>query len=109
HVPTGVVVSCQAERSQIQNRARAMVMLHAKLAELRRQETEEQLAALKGEQQEAAWGRQIRSYTMQPFQLVKDLRTGVEIGNIQAVLDGDFSPLVEAFLRWRREQKETEE
>ncbi len=109
HVPTGVVVSCQAERSQIQNRARAMVMLHAKLAELRRQEQEEQLAALKGEQHEAAWGRQIRSYTMQPFQLVKDLRTGVEIGNIQAVLDGDFSPLVEAYLRWRREQKETEE
>ncbi len=106
HVPTGVVVSCQAERSQIQNRARAMVMLHARLAERARQERLEQMEALRGEQHEAAWGRQIRSYTMQPFQLVKDLRTGLEIGNISAVLDGDFTPLVEAFLRWRREQQE---
>lgn len=109
HLPTGVVVSCQAERSQIQNRARAMVMLHAKLAELARRERAEHMEALRGEQHEAAWGRQIRSYTMQPFQLVKDLRSGLEIGNIQAVLDGDFSPLVEAFLRWRREQQEREE
>lgn len=106
HVPTGVVVSCQAERSQIQNRARAMVMLHARLAERARQERLEQMEALRGEQHEAAWGRQIRSYTMQPFQLVKDLRTGLEIGNISGVLDGDFTPLVEAFLRWRREQQE---
>ncbi len=106
HLPTGVVVTCQAERSQIQNRARAMVMLHARLAERARQERADQMAALRGEQHEAAWGRQIRSYTMQPFQLVKDLRTGLEIGNIQGVLDGDFGPLVEAFLRWRREQQE---
>ncbi len=109
HIPTGVVVSCQAERSQIQNRARAMVMLNAKLAERARQERAEQMAVLRGQQHEAAWGRQIRSYTMQPFQLVKDLRTGLEIGNIQAVLDGEFSPLAEAFLRWRREQQELSE
>ncbi len=102
HLPTGVVVACQAERSQIQNRARAMEMLKSRLAQVVREEREAQLAEIRGETHEAAWGRQIRSYTMQPFQLVKDLRSGMEIGNIQAVLDGDFMPLVEAYLHWRR-------
>ncbi len=102
HLPTGVVVSCQAERSQIQNRARAMEMLSSRLAQRAREEREAQLAEIRGETHEAAWGRQIRSYTMQPFQLVKDLRSGLEIGNIGAVLDGDLLPLVEAFLQWRR-------
>jgi len=104
HLPTGVVVSCQAERSQIQNRARAMEMLNARLAQRAREERAAQLAEIRGETHEAAWGRQIRSYTMQPFQLVKDLRSGLEVGNIQAVLDGDFMPFVEAYLQWRRSE-----
>lgn len=102
HLPTGTVVACQAERSQIQNRARAMEMLKSRLAQLAREEHEAQLAEIRGETHEAAWGRQIRSYTMQPFQLVKDLRSGLEVGNIDAVLDGGFLPFVEAFLQWRR-------
>lgn len=106
HLPTGVVVACQAERSQIQNRARAMVMLRARLAEKAREDRQAEIDKVRGVKQEASWGRQIRSYTMQPFQLVKDLRTGHESGNIQAVLDGAFQPFVEAFLHWRRTQRE---
>lgn len=106
HVPTGVVVSCQAERSQMQNRARAMQLLAARLAELARQEQEEEISAIRGEQTEAAWGRQIRSYVLQPYQVAKDLRTGLEVGNVQGVLDGDLDPFLEAYLQWRREQKE---
>ena len=106
HVPTGVVVSCQAERSQIQNRARAMQLLAARLAELARHDQEQEINAIRGEQTEAAWGRQIRSYVMQPYQLVKDLRTNLEVGNIDGVLDGDLDRLLESYLQWRREQKE---
>jgi len=102
HVPTGIVVSCQMERSQLQNRARAMDMLKAKLAELERQEREEQLDAIKGEQQRVGFGSQIRSYVMQPYQMVKDLRTEHEAGNVQGVLDGDLDPFMEAYLQWRR-------
>ena len=104
HLPTGVVVSCQAERSQTQNRTRAMQLLAARLAERSRLEQQEQVDAIRGDQTEAGWGRQIRSYVLQPYQMVKDLRTGREIGNISAVLDGDLDPFVDSYLQWRREQ-----
>ncbi len=106
HLPTNTVVACQAERSQIQNRARAMTLLKARLAELARQQQREQIDEIRGEQTEAGWGRQLRSYVMQPYQLVKDLRTELEIGNVQGVLDGDLRPLVEAYLHWRRARQE---
>ncbi len=106
HMPTGVVVTCQAERSQLQNRHRAMALLAARLAELARQERDAEVDEIRGEQGEAAWGRQIRSYVLQPYQQVKDLRTDVEVGNVQGVLDGDLSPFVEAYLHWRRAQQE---
>jgi peptide chain release factor 2 len=99
HLPTGVVVSCQNERSQHQNRAMAMKVLRAKLRRLKELEREEELARLYGEKGEIAWGNQIRSYTLQPFQLVKDHRTGLEEGNVQAVLDGRIDPFVRACLR----------
>jgi peptide chain release factor 2 len=102
HLPTGTVVSCQAERSQIQNRARAMALLAARLAELARQEQQKEIDAIRGEQTEAAWGRQIRSYVLQPYQLIKDLRTDLEVGNVQGVLDGDLDPFIDAYLQWRR-------
>jgi len=104
HLPTGVVVSCQAERSQTQNRARAMQLLAARLAERARADQQEQVDAIRGDQTEAGWGRQIRSYVLQPYQMVKDLRTGHEIGNISGVLDGDLDSLVDSYLQWRREQ-----
>ena len=106
HMPTGVVVSCQAERSQIQNRARAMQLLAARLADLARQDQQKEVDSIRGVQTEAAWGRQIRSYVMQPYQLVKDLRTDLEVGNIQGVLDGDVDRFFDSYLQWRREQKE---
>ena len=106
HLATNIVVSCQNERSQLQNKARAMAMLKAKLAQRAREEQEAHLQDIRGEQTEAGWGRQIRSYVLQPYQMVKDLRTGVEIGNVQAVLDGDLDELIEGYLRWRREQHE---
>jgi peptide chain release factor 2 len=106
HMPTGVVVSCQAERSQIQNRARAMQLLAARLADRARQDQLKEIDAIRGEQTEAGWGRQIRSYVMQPYQLVKDLRTDLEVGNIQGVLDGDIERFFDSYLQWRREQKE---
>ena len=102
HLPTGIVVSCQMERSQLQNRARAMDMLKAKLAEKERQERQDELDAIKGDQQRVGFGSQIRSYVMQPYQMVKDLRTDHEAGNVQAVLDGDLDPFMEAYLQWRR-------
>jgi peptide chain release factor 2 len=102
HVPTGVVVACQAERSQLQNRNRAMALLASRLAELARQERQAELEEIRGEQNEAAWGRQIRSYVLQPYQMVKDLRTDVEVGNVQGVLDGDLEAFSEAYLQWRR-------
>jgi peptide chain release factor 2 len=106
HTPTGIVVSCQAERSQIQNRARAMEMLQSRLADLARQQHADRLEEIRGEQSEAAWGHQIRSYVMQPYQLVKDLRTDVEIGNVQGVLDGSIAPFIDAYLEWRRRGQE---
>ena len=105
HLPTGIVVACQNERSQHQNKDRAMQMLAAKLADLQRTEREAEVAALAGEQRDVAWGSQIRSYVLHPYQQVKDLRTGMEIGNVDAVLDGDLGGLMEAYLRWQRSQR----
>ena len=102
HLPTGIVVACQAERSQLQNRNRALTLLAARLAERARQDRQAEIEEVRGEQTEAGWGRQIRSYVMQPYQMVKDLRTDVEVGNIQAVLDGDLDRFVDAYLQWRR-------
>lgn len=107
HLPTGIVVQCQNERSQLQNKARAMAMLKARLAEQARLDRQEHLAAIRGEKGEAAWGRQVRSYVLQPYQMVKDLRTDHEVGNVQGVLDGDLKGFVEAYLRWRRSEYET--
>jgi peptide chain release factor 2 len=102
HLPTGIVVSCQNERSQHQNKDRAMHILKAKLADLERQRREEELAAIAGEQQRVGFGSQIRSYVLHPYQMVKDLRSDYETGNVDAVLDGDLDPFMEAYLRWRR-------
>jgi peptide chain release factor 2 len=102
HLPTGIVVSCQVERSQFQNRDRAMAMLKARLADLERQKREDELAGIRGEQQRVGFGSQIRSYVLQPYQMVKDLRTEHEAGNVQGVLDGDLDPFMEAYLQWRR-------
>lgn len=106
HLPSGIVVQCQNERSQLQNKARAMTMLKARLAEQARLDREEHLAEIRGEKGEAAWGRQVRSYVLQPYQMVKDLRTEHEVGNVDGVLDGDLRGFVEAYLRWRRSKHE---
>ena len=98
HLPTGIVVQCQNERSQIQNRETAMRMLKGKLLELQEREREEQMAAIKGEMKKIEWGSQIRSYVFQPYTLVKDHRTGAENGNIQAVMDGDLDNFISAYL-----------
>jgi peptide chain release factor 2 len=101
HLPTGIVVSCQNERSQMQNRQNAMRVLRARLAELQREAQDRQLADLRGEYIKAEWGSQIRSYVLHPYQLVKDHRTDYEVGNTQAVLDGDLDAFIEAFLRFQ--------
>jgi peptide chain release factor 2 len=106
HLPTGLVVQCQNERSQLQNKAKAMAILQSRLAERARRERLAHLDEIRGEQGEAAWGRQIRSYVLQPYQMVKDLRTDHEVGNVQGVLDGDVMDFVEAYLRWRRARHE---
>lgn len=98
HIPTGTVVTCQNERSQMQNRESAMKILRAKLLELREREREEERARLKGERLAAEFGSQIRSYVLHPYTLVKDTRTDAQTGNIQAVLDGDLDPFIEAYL-----------
>jgi peptide chain release factor 2 len=106
HLPTGLVVSCQNERSQLQNRARAMTILKARLAERARLERRMQIDGIRGEQGEAAWGRQIRSYVLQPYQMAKDLRTDAEVGDVNGVLNGDLQPFVDSYLRWRRSRHE---
>lgn len=103
HLPTGIVVQCQSERSQLANRLRAMKILRSRLGELKRQEQEAKLSQLRGEQREIAWGSQIRSYIFEPYTLVKDHRTGVEIGNVQAVMDGEIDPFIESYLRQYRD------
>jgi peptide chain release factor 2 len=100
HLPTGIVVSCQNERSQIQNRASAMNVLQAKLLERRREEEQSAMNALKDAGN--SWGNQMRSYVLHPYQMVKDLRTDFEVGNPQAVLDGEIDGFIEAGIRWRR-------
>ncbi|WP_156172301.1 peptide chain release factor 2 [Paenibacillus dauci] len=99
HLPSGVVVSCQTERSQIKNRERAMTMLRSKLYERKIEEERKQLDEIRGEQSEIAWGSQIRSYVFHPYSMVKDHRTQVETGNIGAVMDGDLDPFIDGYLR----------
>ena len=102
HIPSGIVVSCQNERSQIQNKATAMAVLQSKLLDRRRQEEQAKIDALKGDNS-GSWGNQMRSYVLHPYQLVKDLRTDYEVGNTGAVLDGDIDDFIEAGIRWRRQ------
>ena len=99
HIPTGIVVTCQNERSQLQNRESAMLVLRGKLYDIELQKMEAEQARLKGKHVEAGWGNQIRSYVLQPYQMVKDLRTGIEMGNASAVLDGEIDPFIEAWLK----------
>ena len=100
HLPTGIVVQCQNERSQFQNKDKAMQMLKAKLYLLKQQENAEKLSGIRGETKEIGWGSQIRSYVMQPYTMVKDHRTGEESGNVQSVLDGNLDPFINAYLKW---------
>ncbi|GBD25872.1 Peptide chain release factor RF2 [bacterium HR30] len=104
HIPTGIVVTCQNERSQHKNKSMAMRILRARLYELELKKRQEQLAELAESQREIAWGNQIRSYVLQPYRLVKDHRTGVEVGNADAVLDGDLDAFIEAYLRQQASQ-----
>ena len=100
HLPTGIVVTCQNERSQFQNRDKAMQMLKAKLYMLRMEENKEKLSDIRGEVTEIGWGNQIRSYVFQPYTMVKDHRTGVESGNVDAVMDGAIDPFINGYLKW---------
>ncbi|WRP15973.1 peptide chain release factor 2 [Geochorda subterranea] len=101
HLPTGIVVSCQSERSQLQNRETAMRILKARLLERKLAEQREQLEELRGDVGEIAWGNQIRSYVFQPYTMVKDHRTGFETGDVQSVMDGELQAFIEAYLRWQ--------
>ena len=100
HIPTGIVVQCQNERSQFQNKDRAMQMLKAKLYMLKQQENAEKISDLRGDVKEIAWGSQIRSYVLQPYTLIKDHRTGFESGNVTSVLDGSIEGFISAYLKW---------
>lgn len=101
HLPTGIVVTCQNERSQLKNRELAMKVLRARLFQRYQEEAQRQREALRGDVMPAEFGSQIRNYVLQPYTLVKDVRTGVEVGNVQAVLDGGIEPFLEGWLRWR--------
>ncbi len=100
HLPTNIVVQCQNERSQLQNKDKAMKMLKAKLYLLKQQENQEKISGIRGEVKDIAWGNQIRSYVMQPYTLVKDHRTNEEVGNAISVLDGNLDPFINAYLKW---------
>ena len=106
HEPTGLVASSQEERSQLQNRERAMTRLSAMIAAKAEEDRADELDAIAGKQAQVGWGSQIRSYVLQPYQMVKDLRTDVETANVSGVLDGDIDDLIEGYLRWRRAQGE---
>ena len=106
HLATGIVVGCQQERSQLQNRAVAMTMLRSKLVELKIEEQNKELAQVRGPQMEIAWGSQIRSYVFQPYQMVKDHRSQVEAGNVQAVMDGELDPFIYGYLQHKLTQRE---
>ena len=106
HEPTGLVASSQEERSQLQNRERAMSRLKAMLAAKVEEEHAAERDAIGGKQAQVGWGSQIRSYVLQPYQMVKDLRTDVESGNVAAILDGDIDEFMEGYLRWRRRTRE---
>ena len=99
HIPTNIVVTCQSERSQIQNRETAMKMLKSKLLNLKEKENKEKIEDLKGIQMDIAWGSQIRSYVFCPYTLVKDHRTNYETGNVQAVMDGDLNGFIDSYLK----------
>lgn len=105
HLPTNIVVTCQTERSQIKNRERAMKILRARLLEKELEERERKLAELQGEQKEIGWGSQIRSYVFHPYSLVKDHRTNIEVGNIQAVMDGEIDVFIDGYLRHQMAKK----
>ena len=103
HIDSGLVVACQAERSQLQNKTRALELLKTKLLLKKREDELKKLNEIRGDQHEAGWGRQIRSYVLQPYQQVKDARNSVEVGNVQNVLDGDISIFIKEYLKWRRQ------
>ena len=114
HIPTGIVVQCQNERSQFQNKDKAMQMLKAKLYLLKQQENMEKLSGIRGEVTEIGWGNQIRSYVLQPYTMVKDHRTGVESGNVDSILDGNLDPFINGYLKWialggKQQENATEE
>lgn len=102
YIPTNIVVSCQSERSQIQNKETAMKMLKSKLLELKEREQKEKIEDLKGVQKDIAWGSQIRSYVFCPYTMVKDHRTNYEVGNVEAVMNGDLNGFMESYLRWSK-------
>jgi peptide chain release factor 2 len=101
HIPTGIIVTCQNERSQIKNLASAMKVLKARLYEVEMSKREEEMEKIKGPKKDISWGNQIRSYVLQPYRMVKDLRTGHEVGDADRVLDGDLDPFIEAYLEWQ--------
>ncbi len=109
HLPTGIVVQCQNERSQHSNKDRAMKMLKAKLYMIKQQENLEKISDIRGEVLENTWGSQIRSYVMQPYTMVKDHRTNAESGNVSAVLDGEIDLFINAFLKWSNGNRDIEE
>ena len=104
HIPTNIVVSCQSERSQIQNRETAMKMLKSKLLDLKEKEHKDKIEDLKGNQMDIAWGSQIRSYVFCPYTMVKDHRTNYEVGNIASVMDGDLNDFMNAYLKWKKKE-----
>ena len=105
HIPTNIIVTCQAERSQIQNRERAMKILKSKLYLIQKEKEKEELRNKKGEEKDIAWGSQIRSYVFQPYQLVKDHRTNYEIGNVQSVMDGNITGFLHEYLILKKNNK----
>jgi peptide chain release factor 2 len=105
HLPTNIVVSCQNERSQHKNKAMAMKILKARLYDMKKQEHEDQLEQMKGEKKDIAWGSQIRSYILQPYQMVKDHRTGLDFGNVDAVLDGSIDNFIKEYLLLKKRKQ----